>query len=214
MQSKYKISIHTAADVFYQKKYSSILEQNREYCINNKYNFKVHSIPDENNWPKTIPLKAYNKNKLAYGWIKIPLIEKELKDKKSDIIVWIDSDAVFTKTAEKVCSVINDNDFLYMVKGKSKRFNSGFMIIKNCKKSISFFNEIHKNSFLSFNDMIPGPALSYENAAIIYYSSLKKYSDNIKEISLDWNNTINTSEKSNVIHFTGKNRGKENTFYS
>ncbi len=93
------------------------------------------------------------------AWYKIKLLIDLIKNKKNKIIVWIDSDAVFTRYVD-LRNELDDYHEFYLVSHKIKiknfskykntelaisRINTGVMIFKNTKFNYDLLNKVWNN---------------------------------------------------------------------
>jgi len=117
-------------------------------------------------------------------WLKLTLMRTALLS-GYDTVIFLDADTVVNADCPPLSSVLENKKHIYMAKGYSKRFNSGVLIAKNNKHTISWISRVIDSRFRTVqkrNDVGWG-----ENGHII---ELSKGVTFIKELDQKWNNTF------------------------
>jgi hypothetical protein len=80
------------------------------------------------------------------SWSKIPLLTKLLKTNLFDYVVWVDDDILLTNIEKNIVDLIEETDnkpiSIQKENKTGKKINCGFMIMKNCTKTIEILNYI------------------------------------------------------------------------
>jgi hypothetical protein len=127
-------------------------------------------------------------------WLKLTLMRKALLS-GYDTVIFLDADTVVNDSCPALLSVLENEKYIYMAKGYSKRFNSGVLIAQNNEHTISWINSVIASRFNTVkkeNDVGWG-----ENGHVI---ELSKGVSFIKELDQKWNNTFNYHLEDYIRH--------------
>jgi len=116
-------------------------------------------------------------------WLKLTLMHTALLAGYK-YVIFLDADAFVQENCPDIKTIIEEDKYLYMAKGYSKRFNSGVMIVKNNPLIREWVSNIINNRAVTIepkNDVGWG-----ENSHIIQYSHGCNF---VKELPTQWNNT-------------------------
>lgn len=110
----------------------ALMERNREYCLDHGYRYLAFSHP--------LPLPTY--------WIKVWMcLDLMLTMNQNDIIVWLDSDAVFVNRSTKVESLFKDlPQSVFFLASRDPApwpsiFNAGVFVIRINPESIQLMQD-------------------------------------------------------------------------
>jgi hypothetical protein len=183
-----KIALSCIASIDYFKKYAKCIESQKKFCKKYNYDYCLNSDDDDIlHWKD-------------WYWKKIKEAKKILLN--YDYVVIIDCDCEITDIAESIESVLDDNSIYYTL-GISHRPNSGFLIIKNNKRGLSFLNDILEKRDNKFPDNYS--STKGENGHVIW--SLVENNQGTKELDLKWNcSQPEFLESAYIIHYTNKMR--------
>jgi hypothetical protein len=79
-------------------------------------------------------------------WLKLTLMRTALLS-GYDTVIFLDADTVVNADCPPLSSVLENKKHIYMAKGYSKRFNSGVLIAKNNKHTISWISRVIDSRF-------------------------------------------------------------------
>jgi hypothetical protein len=116
------------------------------YCNKHNYDCVIHTELD---------IDTVFDNTRAPCWYKIKLIEKLLKEKKYDYIVWLDADCQILKHEVPLDYFINKyfkHDTEIVLTQDTNTFNTGIMFIKNSKFNLNLMDRIWNNATDFFKD--------------------------------------------------------------
>jgi len=156
------------------------------YCSLYNYEFILHTENDTD---------TVFDNKRAPCWYKIKLIEKILKEKECDYVVWIDADCQILKHDVKLEYFIEkyiNNEFYLALTQDQQVLNTGVMFIKNNAFNIELMNKIWNNPsavdyFKDFHEQTSLAELYENNDDIKKYINIIPYS--VKdELVVYWGN--------------------------
>jgi len=137
-------------------------------------------------------------------WLKLTLIRKALLS-GYDTVLFLDADTMVNTNCPALDKVLCKDKYIYMAKGYSARFNSGVLIAKNNKQTISWLTKVINAQFdkvQNENDVGWG-----ENGHVI---ELSKNVDFVQELDQKWNNTFDYHLKDYIRH---RNCGPMRTGY-
>lgn len=128
-------------------------------------------------------------------WLKLLLLKQALL-KGYDSVLFLDADALVWDTAPDIRQNYRPDHHIYMAKGKTQRFNSGVMLLRNHHQSLAFINDIlcrRHQPVPSDCDVGWG-----ENGHVIQVA--KQFSC-VGELGLIWNNTWQPKLQDHIRHF-------------
>ncbi|MFQ3193276.1 MAG: lipopolysaccharide biosynthesis glycosyltransferase [Colwellia sp.] len=128
-------------------------------------------------------------------WLKLTLIRTALLS-GYDIVIFLDADTIVNASCPALNAVIQDEKYIYMAKGYSNRFNSGVLIAKSNKKTITWLTRVIDSRFSSIQDK--NKVGWGENGHVIEFSQGVSF---IKELDKKWNNTFDYQLDDYIRHF-------------
>jgi hypothetical protein len=134
------------------------------------------------------------------AWLKIELLTT-LLERGVPWVFLVDSDAVLTKAAPSMTSLEKNEKDIYAARGRSGRWNSGVLIVKNTPGARKVVEGIRKSALVEVPEKHWNGWTDWgENAHVIH--ALDRY-DGVEELDLRWNNTIDAKLNDFVRHYTG-----------
>lgn len=101
---------------------------NSAYCAKHGYTYKyLSSVPYENDMPPY--------------WTKVKIVQDELEKGTYDFVMWMDSDAVFSKHQYRLEQFLEDNIDAAMSGDMFDKFNAGVFIFRNSDKGRTLIDE-------------------------------------------------------------------------
>lgn len=156
----------------YQWRYQRHLKSHLAFAQRFGYHYQVVTRP------------FFSKLGIECCWLKLTLMHTALLAGYK-YVVFLDADAFVQPRCPEITTIIDENKYLYMAKGYSKRFNSGVMIVKNSAKVRQWLMHVINRRTVKVhaeNDVGWG-----ENSHIIEHSH---DCDLVKELPQQWNNTF------------------------
>lgn len=128
-------------------------------------------------------------------WLKLHILKQALMSGYNDVLI-LDADAWVNSHCPDIRENAEKDKYIYMVKGYSKRFNSGVLWVRNHPASISFISKVINNRLTTIpleDDVGWG-----ENGHIIHHA---KSCDVITELDISWNNTFASNICDYIRHY-------------
>lgn len=134
------------------------------------------------------------------AWLKIELLADAL-DRGAPWVFLVDSDAVIKEAAPSMTSLERPGKDIYAARGRSGRWNSGVLIVKNTPSARQVVEGIRKTALVEIPEQHWNGWTDWgENAHVIH--ALDRY-DGVEELDLRWNNTTEAELDDFVRHYTG-----------
>lgn len=155
----------------YQWRYRQHIKSHQAYAKRLGYHYQVITKP------------FFSSLGIECCWLKLTLMHIALTS-GYEYVVFIDADAVIKPCCPPIEEVLEVGKHLYMAKGYSNRFNSGVMIVRNCRLIRHWIEKVIANRA---NSVDKASNVGWgENSHIIQFSRGCRF---IKELPLRWNNT-------------------------
>jgi hypothetical protein len=165
----------------YQWLYRNELSSHKRYANKHNYDYQAVTRP------------YFSLLGVECCWLKLTLMRTALLAGYQEVI-FIDADAMVKERCPALKTLYNVNQYIYMAKGYSGRFNSGVLIVRNHECVIDWLTRIIDNRMLGIADK---NSVGWgENGHIIELSHNCPF---ICEIDQKWNNT-HDSHMTDYIH--------------
>lgn len=175
----------------YAEKWAACISSQRIYCARNNYNYIFLNNAEGSD------IYSAGDSK----WLKLELLVDTLA-KDSGWTMVLDADAFVMPGCPPMNSVLVDGKSVYMVMGRSNRYNSGVIIVRSCTESQALFKTIlvDRKNMVEPEHFV---SIEGENGHIIKHTTDHPA---VAEISRKWNNTMDPRPDDYVRHFTGPMR--------
>jgi hypothetical protein len=182
MQSK--VLVFSIAINGYQWLYRNCLASHREFAVKHGYQYQVVTRP----YVTTVGVECC--------WLKLTLMLEALNAGYEQVL-FVDADAHINSSAPSLHSVIQPDQYLYLAKSYTQRYNSGVILVQNNVNIRLWLENViaHRHDNVDQKHTVGWG----ENGHIIQYTENCKF---VATLDRRWNNTYDPELNDYIRHFS------------